>query len=99
MQDRDASTNEDNDDKCGIGSGDVILSTVGNPSYSWGTAKHLSLPIILDPLFKQTQDTIKKFARQLPVLNNQLARALATLDRDPAYSILLRSNPLTAQRG
>ena len=99
MQDRDASTNEDNDDKCGIGSGDVILSTVGNPSYSWGTAKHLSLPIILDPLFKQTQDTIKKFARQLPALNNQLARALATLDKDPAYSILLRSNPLTAQRG
>ncbi|EFO63604.1 MRP-like ABC transporter [Giardia lamblia P15] len=99
MQDHDASVDEDNDDEGGINGGDIILTTVGHPSYSWGTPRHLSLPIILDPLFKQTQDTIKKFRRQLPALNNQLIRALAALDKDPTYSTLFHSKPLAAQSG
>ncbi|EES99511.1 MRP-like ABC transporter [Giardia duodenalis ATCC 50581] len=77
--------------------GDIILATVGHPSYSWGTTRHLSLPIILDPLFKQTQDTIKKFTRQLPALTGQLSRALATLDKDPACSMLPCSKLCTTQ--
>ncbi|TNJ28328.1 MRP-like ABC transporter [Giardia muris] len=78
-----ASKNDDDNDNVGLLSDsesvemtpdlspDVAICTVGTPSYSWGSEKYLSLPMILDPLFKPTSDAIKRFRRMLPSLKHE----------------------------